>query len=169
MSVKHQTRGISVGHTWDFSRATSPSTSKLWKPSRRYRHMKPVFNDSNSTGMLRPWQGWWRQQERSKSCHLQRGKQTDVPKPPIFLLSNSFLMITGKFSVMMGALLYVLGLCECHSKLTDKMHIPLRPIPKGGIVRHWRFYKLGSWQELANLITWYVECNSVKFTLSRKC
>ena len=43
---------------------------------------------------------------------------------------NSFLTITGKFSVMRGTLLYVFGSCERHSELTEEMHIPLRPLPK---------------------------------------
>ena len=43
---------------------------------------------------------------------------------------NPFLMRTGKFSVMIGALLYVFGSRERHSNLTEEMHIPLRPLPR---------------------------------------
>ena len=45
-------------------------------------------------------------------------------------LLNSFQTITGKFSVMTGTLLYVVGSRERQSKITEEMHIPLRPIPK---------------------------------------
>ena len=38
---------------------------------------------------------------------------------------------TGKFPVMTGTLLYVFDPRERHSELTEEMHIPLRPIPKG--------------------------------------
>ena len=46
------------------------------------------------------------------------------------VIFNSFLTMTGKFSVMIGTLLYVFDSHECHSKLVEEMHIPLRPIPK---------------------------------------
>ena len=36
---------------------------------------------------------------------------------------NSFLIITEKFSVTIGALLSVFGSCERHSKLAEEMHI----------------------------------------------
>ena len=57
---------------------------------------------------------------------------------------NSFLTITGKIPVMTGTPLYVSSSRERHSKLTEEMRIPLRPIPKEGSLRRWRFYKLGS-------------------------
>ena len=37
---------------------------------------------------------------------------------------SSFLMVTGKFSVMVGTLLYVLGLCEIHSEPKKKIFHP---------------------------------------------
>ena len=43
---------------------------------------------------------------------------------------KSFPTVTGKFSVMKVTRLYVFGSCERHSKLTEEMHIPLRPTPK---------------------------------------
>ena len=46
------------------------------------------------------------------------------------LLLNTFLTITGTFLVTTGTLLYVVGSYERHSKLTEEMHIPLRPILK---------------------------------------
>ena len=45
------------------------------------------------------------------------------------------LMITVKFSVMIGTLPYVFGSCERLSKLTEEMYIPLRPIPKEDSLR----------------------------------
>ena len=36
---------------------------------------------------------------------------------------------------MIGALLYVFGSYESHSKLTEEMHIPLRPLSKEGCLR----------------------------------
>ena len=39
-------------------------------------------------------------------------------------------MVTGKFSVTIGTLLYVVGSCERHFKFMKEMYIPLRPIPK---------------------------------------
>ena len=44
-------------------------------------------------------------------------------------LLNTFLTIIRKFLVVIRTLLYVFGSCECHSKLAEEMHIPLRPIP----------------------------------------
>ena len=41
----------------------------------------------------------------------------------------------GKFSVMIGTLLYNFGSCGRHSKHTDQMHIPLRPLLKGNSLR----------------------------------
>ena len=43
-----------------------------------------------------------------------------------YLISDDVL----KISVMIGSLLCVFGSCERHSKLTEEMYIPLRPIPK---------------------------------------
>ena len=43
---------------------------------------------------------------------------------------KSFPTATGKFSVMKVTRLYVFGSCERHSKLTEEIHIPLRPTPK---------------------------------------
>ena len=36
---------------------------------------------------------------------------------------------------MVGILLYVVGLCERHSKFAEEMHIPLRPTPKEDTLR----------------------------------
>ena len=41
------------------------------------------------------------------------------------LRGNSFQTITATFSVMAGTLVCVFGSCECHSKLTEEMYIPL--------------------------------------------
>ena len=43
---------------------------------------------------------------------------------------NSFLMVTGKFSIVIRILLHVFGSRERHSEPTKEMCIPLRPIPK---------------------------------------
>ena len=43
---------------------------------------------------------------------------------------DSFQATTGNFSVMVGTLLYLLDPCGRHSKLTEELYIPLRPIPK---------------------------------------
>ena len=48
-----------------------------------------------------------------------------------------------KISAMLGTLLYVFGSCERHSKLTEDVHIPLRPIPKEDNLRRLRFYERG--------------------------
>ena len=42
--------------------------------------------------------------------------------------------------------------CERHFKLTEEMHIPLKPTPKEDTVRLWPFYKLGNLQKLADLV-----------------
>ena len=43
---------------------------------------------------------------------------------------NSLLMVIGKFSIKMGNLLHMFGSCECHSKPTKEMYMPLRQTPK---------------------------------------
>ena len=48
---------------------------------------------------------------------------------------NPFLTIIRKLSVMTGTLLYVFGSCECQSKFTEEMRVPLRPTPKKDIPR----------------------------------
>ena len=50
----------------------------------------------------------------------------------IIIIIISFLTVTRKVSVMKGTVLesYVFGSCERHSKLTEEMLIPLRPIAK---------------------------------------
>ena len=62
--------------------------------------------------------------------------QSLLPKPLRSLSHiNSFLTIIGKFSVMVGTLPYVLDSCERLSKLTEEMHIHLRPIPEEDTLR----------------------------------
>ena len=40
-----------------------------------------------------------------------------------------------KFSVVIGTLPSIFVSCECHSKLSEEMHIPLRLIPKDDSLR----------------------------------
>ena len=85
------------------------------------------------------------------------------------LIFNAFLTITGKFPVTIGTLLYVFGSCERHSKLTEQMHVPLRPIPKEDTLRCRRFCKLGKSKKLEDPSIGYMECNSAEVTSSGKC
>ena len=55
---------------------------------------------------------------------------------------DSFLTIVGKFSLIIGTVLYAFGSCERHFKLTEEMYSPLSSIPKADALRRWRFYKL---------------------------
>ena len=86
-----------------------------------------------------------------------------------FVYFNPFLTITGKFLAAIGTLLYVSGWRECHSKLTEEMHIPLKPIQKANTLCHWRFFKLSNQQRLADQSIWYIEGNSAELTSSGKC
>ena len=88
---------------------------------------------------------WWysicQERERSEDC-------SSSFLAGLYLWLDSFLMVTGNLSVIIGTLLYVFGLCDClfvgcltsqgqrglcehHSEPTKEMCIPLRPIPKG--------------------------------------
>ena len=59
-----------------------------------------------------------------------------------FLKAAQVIEITGKFSVMIETLLYVLGSCERHPELTEEMHIPLRPIPQEDFLGYDRNYSV---------------------------
>ena len=100
------------------------------------RQQEQQQNNSNNNNKNKQKNKLNQKQQQNKDLHRKE-------EPRV----NSFVTITGQFSVMIRTLLYGFGPCERHSELTEEMYHPFETDTKGKLSSSLTFQKTGQLTE----------------------